>query len=266
MTYDATTGTFYLSSCDISTSQLFTVDVTNATVALVGAITNAPCAIALAADAGGNLFTYDIVGDVGLSVNKATGAGTVLGSIGFDANFGQGMEMDPATGTIYLAAFNNGTFTPELRSFNTTNGSTTFLGTIGGGSLLQFGYAAIVQGDAPPPCDVRVALGADEVGAGGKLALDVALKHNRPSTVERSFYIAIKDNKGRTVLRRETAKMTINYLDEINIRRALRIPSSLKPGRYEVSAEVWDPTPWVLEESRDLLRQTHRWVITVPAR
>ena len=145
MTYDTTTGTFYLVSTNISASFLYTVDVTTAVATVVGQITNAPGAIALAADGSGNLFTYDIVNDVGLSVNKVNGAGTVLGPLGFDANFAQGMAYDPVTDTIYLAAFNNGTFLAELRSFNTANGSTAFLGVIGPGDLRNFTFAAIPQ-------------------------------------------------------------------------------------------------------------------------
>jgi hypothetical protein len=43
-------------------------------------------------------------------------------------------------------------------------------------------------------------------------------------------------------------------------------PRDLEPGRYELSAEVWDPTPWVLEKHRDQLRQTRTWIVTVPPR
>jgi len=88
--------------------------------------------------------------------------------------------------------------------------------------------------DDPPPCDINLNLRNDQVQIGDKLSFDLALKHNRPQTVERTFYLEVKDNQGRTVMRRETAKMTINYLDEINISRALRIPNRLKPGRYEL--------------------------------
>jgi len=145
MTYDTTTGTFYLVSTDIAASFLYTVDVTTAIVTVVGQITNAPAAIALAADGSGNLFTYDILFDVGLSVNKATGAGTVLGPLGFNANFAQGMAYDPLTDTIYLAAYNSTTSQAELRSFNKANGSTVLLGAIGPGSFVEFTFAAIPQ-------------------------------------------------------------------------------------------------------------------------
>lgn len=43
-------------------------------------------------------------------------------------------------------------------------------------------------------------------------------------------------------------------------------PKDLEPGRYEFSAEVWDPTPWVLEKNRASLRQTRTWIVTVPPR
>lgn len=51
----------------------------------------------------------------------------------------------------------------------------------------------------------------------------------------------------------------VSFIHYITLR-----PKELGPGRHEVSAEVWDPTPWVLEANREKLRQTHRWVVTVP--
>lgn len=144
MTYDPTTDTFFLAStiCGLG-SWLYTVDPFVGAVFPVGEITNAPCAIALAADSSGDLYTYDLVGDNGLRVDKFTGAGTILGPLGFDANFAQGMTYDGETDTMYLAAFNNFEFRAELRSFDRDTGATTFLGVIGPGDLREFTYAAM---------------------------------------------------------------------------------------------------------------------------
>lgn len=53
----------------------------------------------------------------------------------------------------------------------------------------------------------------------------------------------------------------VNFIHFIKI-----LPKDLPPGRYEFSAEVWDPTPWVLDAYRDELRQTRTWIVTVPPR
>jgi hypothetical protein len=53
----------------------------------------------------------------------------------------------------------------------------------------------------------------------------------------------------------------VNFIHFIKI-----LPKELPPGRYEFSAEVWDPTPWVLDAYRDEMRQTRTWVVTVPPR
>ncbi|MCW8137763.1 MAG: hypothetical protein KIT58_02550, partial [Planctomycetota bacterium] len=53
----------------------------------------------------------------------------------------------------------------------------------------------------------------------------------------------------------------VNYIHFIKLS-----PRDLEPGKYELSAEVWDPTPWVLEKNRGALRQTRTWVVTVPPR
>ncbi|MCO5195387.1 MAG: immune inhibitor A [Anaerolineae bacterium] len=159
MSQDPNTGVFYVVTTDVASSNLYTVDFGSLTATPVGTVTNAPAAIALAFTDAGDLYTYDIVNDVLLSVNPATGAGTVIGSIGFDANFGQGMDYDSASGTMYMAAFNSGTFQAELRSVNLGNGNTQFEGILGSavpGGLTQLSFLAIEGGTPPPPevCDV----------------------------------------------------------------------------------------------------------------
>jgi DNA-binding beta-propeller fold protein YncE len=149
MTFDPATGNVYATSCNITTSSLFTIDVLTATSTRIGAITNSPCSIGIGADDSGNLYTYDLVNDSFLSVNKTTGAGTIIGSLGFDANYGQGMDFDSVTGTMYLAAFNNATFQAEFRAVDLATGNTTLLGALGTPGVTQLGYVAFQSGG---PC------------------------------------------------------------------------------------------------------------------
>lgn len=49
------------------------------------------------------------------------------------------------------------------------------------------------------------------------------------------------------------------YVHYIKVR-----PEDLPPGRYEISAQAWDPTPWVREEFRKELTAWQRWTLEVP--
>ena len=152
MALDPTSGTVYAGSTNITNSTLFTMDVTTGAATVVGSITNCPGLIALAIDGNGDLWGYDIVTDVLLSIDKTTGAGTVVGPIGFDANFGQGMGYDPASDTVYMAAFNGGAFQAELRSVDTATGNTTLVGVLGStdpGGLNQLSWLGLEIGLGP---------------------------------------------------------------------------------------------------------------------
>jgi hypothetical protein len=152
MALDPTSGVVYAGSTNVSTSSLFTMDVTTGAATLIGPITNCPGLIGLAIDGNGDLWGYDIVGDVLLSIDKTTGAGTIVGSIGFDANFGQGMGWHPATDTLYMAAFNGGTFQAELRSVDRATGNTTLVGVLGSttpGGLNQLAWLGLEIGLGP---------------------------------------------------------------------------------------------------------------------
>ena len=157
MALDPTDGTVYLTSCDITTSNLYTLDVETGIATLVGVITNSPCTIGIAVDGNGDLYSHDIVIDSILWIDKTSGAGTVLGLTGFDANYGQGMGWDKATDTLYLAAFNGVAFQPELRIVDRTTGNTTLVGVLGQttpGVLVQLPFLAVpnetgCEGDIP---------------------------------------------------------------------------------------------------------------------
>jgi len=146
MALDPTTGVVYASSTNVGTSSLFTVDLSTGIATLIGPITGSGCNIAIAIDGIGQMYGYDICTDDFWSIDKATGAGTLIGSIGFDANFGQGMGWDPVTDQIYLAAFNNGVFQPELRIADRVTGNTVLVGVLGStdpGGLCQVTWLGV---------------------------------------------------------------------------------------------------------------------------
>jgi hypothetical protein len=142
MATDPTDGTVYV----CSPASLYTIDQATAATTLIGAMGNAGSMIDICVDGNGDMWGYDISDDNFYSIDKATGAGTIVGSIGYDANYGQGMTWDSITDQIFLSAFNNTTFQPELRVADRTTGNTTFIGVLGAttpGGLCQFGWISI---------------------------------------------------------------------------------------------------------------------------
>ena len=131
MAYDEATGILYACSTDVASSMLFTLNPATGVATPIGTVTNAPGLIAIAVDGAGTLWGYDIVNDWLLSINKTNGIGTIIGPIGFDATFGQGLAWDEISSTLYMAAFNNDTFAAEWRSVDRTTGATTLIGPLG---------------------------------------------------------------------------------------------------------------------------------------
>ncbi|HUR66985.1 MAG TPA: T9SS type A sorting domain-containing protein [Chitinophagaceae bacterium] len=140
MTWDRTTNTMYgiATNGTLSQSQIFTLNITTGVCTPIGvATTTCPGAIMLNAAPGGSLFAVDLVNDQLFRWNKTTGVPTLVGGIGFNANFGQDGHFDLSDGQYYYAAFNNTTFNPELRTIDTLTGATTLIGTYPGGGAGQ---------------------------------------------------------------------------------------------------------------------------------
>ena len=131
--------------------------------------------IGLAIDGEGTMYGYSVSTDMLYEIDKATGEATEIGSIGFDANFGQGLTWDTKTQTLLMSAFNDATFQGELRSVNTETGSTELIGIIGEedpGGTNQVAWLATPIEAIPQWLSVDPTSG--DVEAGGSEDIDVS--------------------------------------------------------------------------------------------
>jgi subtilisin family serine protease len=187
MALDPTDGSMYATSTDGQRSSLYTIDVGAPAAARIGAI-GFPSIVAVAIDSDGKAFGLDVNRDELVAIDKATGKGTAIGSLGFDSNFGQGMAFDRAGERLYISAFNNRRFQSELRVADRHTGATAVvsaLGVLDPGGVVQLGWLAIPglggvpwlraeprRGVVPPgaSADVAIRLDASKLIGGDYLA------------------------------------------------------------------------------------------------
>jgi len=129
--FDPDTTALYAISSNFSTdSTLSIIDIDALTATPVGT-TGAPGMIAIAIDDEGNMYGHDVVTDSFYTIDIDTGVATLLAPLSFDANFGQDLEWDKVSQTLYMTAFNNVIGAGEFRSVNIETGETTFISNIG---------------------------------------------------------------------------------------------------------------------------------------
>ena len=147
----AVDGTLYASSTQCGTrSTLYTVNPSTGATTEVGQITNGACIIDIAITPSGDIYGVDIASDSLIRINRNTGAGTVVGPLGIDANYAQGMDYDEINGILYWAAYNNTASQGELRVINTTTGASTLIGAFPGGAEIgAFGIAGYLGAGLP---------------------------------------------------------------------------------------------------------------------
>jgi hypothetical protein len=116
---------------DGSGDNLFLIDPSGPSSTLIGSCVNSGMMIGLAGDAAGNIWGYDLVNDQFYNLDKTTGVANVVGSIGFGANYGQGMFYDKTGFGVTMAAFNADAFEGQIRAVDVTTGASTILSTTG---------------------------------------------------------------------------------------------------------------------------------------
>ncbi len=129
MSYDPSTGTYYLSN----RTTLYTLDVMTGNTTFVTdyngpPLSDDPTIVAIACNNAGDLFGFSIGelvanGQTLWSINKTNGNTTALGTYNLAplANFQMDMDFDPATDTLYASIYSGGG-TGNFGTWNTTTG------------------------------------------------------------------------------------------------------------------------------------------------
>ena len=202
MALDPTDGTMYAVTTDARQSWLYTVDVAAPSATLIGRIFS-PAIVALAVDDDGVAYGLDVINDNLVAIDKSSGEGTEIGSLGYDANFGHGMAFDPVSEQLYVSAFNNFRFQSELRIADRSTGATTLVGLLGGiepGGLVQLGWFAIPGLGGVPWMQAHPRRGAVAAGESADIAVHVDARHLIGGTYDASLLVVSNDPHAASVV------------------------------------------------------------------
>ena len=160
---DRNDGTLYASSTLMSgglASTLYTVDPATGTATAIGAIANGGRIIEIAVDPAGQLYGVDIAGDALVAIDKNSGDAVVAGPLGFNAEFAEGLDFDPASGLLYFAAVNDESVfsqPAQMYTIDTATGHATLVGGISadpGAAQISAFAIAVAGGACATPADV----------------------------------------------------------------------------------------------------------------
>ncbi|HUM48586.1 MAG TPA: S8 family serine peptidase [Anaerolineaceae bacterium] len=188
-------GIMYGIAGDCATSYLITVDITSGATTNIGAISGVGCGIDLAYNTNDDMiYVVDLLTSSLFRVDPVTAVATLVGSLGVNPNYAQGMDFEEESGVLYWAAY---TTQGELRVIDTTTGASTLIGAFPGGAevdCLAFptgGSADVpwlsedpVSGTVPADDTVDVTITVDpaDLGQPGDYAAALKVKHNTPYT------------------------------------------------------------------------------------
>jgi hypothetical protein len=154
---------------------LYAINPANGALTFIGVISNCPGAIDIAVNRYGEMYAVDIVDDNLVRIDRATGAGTIVGSIGFNANLAQGMDFDDVNDILYLAAYENGAGR-QLRAADIVTGNTTNLGPM---NEVIAGFAIA----APSRVWLTLSTNTGSMASGGVSSFDVVFDASAVSNV-----------------------------------------------------------------------------------
>lgn len=152
LAYRQPNGPMYLGTTNITTSKLYRVNIQTGIAAFIGDITNCPGLLNFSINCEGKLYGVDIANDNLISIDTATGAGTIVGPLGVNLNYAQGSAFELSSGTLYLAAYST---EGQLRTVNLTTGASTLITSWPGSEIVAFG----IPGNCNPPiesCEIQV--------------------------------------------------------------------------------------------------------------
>jgi len=132
LTCDRNTGMYYACATNWDESYLYAIDITTGASTVIGS-TGLHYLQGIAIDGTGQMYGIDAATDKAYLIDKATGAATALGPLGFDSYYRHDIAWNPEQDIIYVVA-NYDDNTPgappfsELRIMDRTNGNTYVVG------------------------------------------------------------------------------------------------------------------------------------------
>jgi hypothetical protein len=151
--YDAQTGTTFGTAISGDMTDLFTVDTTTGAMTLVGTINGVgepSYVMGLAVDpSNGLMYGIEIVSSTLIAIDKTSGDASTVGSLGFSTRFGQGLDFNAATHTLYLASIDYGGGTGQnMYTVDLTTGAASLVGPFPSGTI-QIGAFGIAVPNGP---------------------------------------------------------------------------------------------------------------------
>lgn len=190
MSQDPTNGVVYVSTTNGTNSFLYTMDPATAFLIPVGEITGSALTIAIASSVTGELFGFDIGDDNIYAIDKSSGAAAIVGNIGIDASFAQGMDFDFSTNTLYLAAYTGGG-TNQVLTIDTNTGVGTSIGSVnpstGGGEIDALAIPQIGNPCEMPEDITWLSLSASSGTVGGGDTDDVTINFDASALTDGNY-------------------------------------------------------------------------------
>lgn len=193
MACDKTSGIMYVSSTNISASDIYTIDLTTGVLTNIGA-TGIPGVIEIAIDGTGTMYAWDIVNDQSFTIDKTTAASTLLGALGYDLNYAQGGNWDPLTDEIFVAAYST---SGQLMTLDKTTGGLTFIGDFSGGAEVD---ALAFPGSLDTWLSIDVQAGTLEAGNTGQITVNFDATDLLPGVYEAEIHFNTAPNVGSPVV------------------------------------------------------------------
>ncbi len=108
-------------------SSLYTIDITNGFVTLIGSQNTAKSITCIAIDGNGQMYGANASASSKLyAIDKSNGSVTLIGNMYIPmAGMGDGMDWNNSNSTMYLATYNSINITNSLRTVNLATGETT---------------------------------------------------------------------------------------------------------------------------------------------
>jgi hypothetical protein len=153
--WDPASGALYaVTNASNGWSGLYTIDRQSAVATFVGAIdTGTPTTIAdIAIDQSGAMVGLDTLNDTLVAIDKTSGQASVVGPLGVDAKFAQGIKFDRATGILYWTSY-DASGAAAVATIDPVTGTPTPLAPSGDHRQLFALAIAKAGGDCTQPLD-----------------------------------------------------------------------------------------------------------------